>query len=251
MEDNYWSEIFGHQRDWVWRGWQIRYTYFRTSSTDTKSKPPLLFIHGFGASIKHWRYNLSLLAKEYRVYAIDLLGFGASRKAKTIYSTKLWTDLIYDFWQTFINEPIIMIGNSLGSLVCVLTAYNYPKIIHKIALLNLPDVTMRQEMIPKILRPIVTTVESIFSTSLFLKPLFRLVRKPFILSRWLSLAYIDKSKLNDELLDIIATPPQDENADNAFIGLCKGVNDVNFSPSMKKILPQLKYADFINLGEKR
>ena len=250
MEDNLGSEKFGHQRDWVWRGWQIRYTYFRASNHHNPSKPPLLLIHGFGASIKHWRFNLSILAQEYQVYAIDLLGFGASRKAATIYSTQLWTELIYDFWQMFINEPMIMIGNSLGSLVCVLTAYNYPKIVHKITLLNLPDVTIRQEMIPKIAQPLVTTIENIFSTPLFLKPLFRLIRKPFILRRWLSLAYIDKSKVNDELINIIATPPQDENADDAFMGLCKGVNNVKFAPSMKKVLPQLNIPILLIWGKK-
>lgn len=36
--------------------------------------PPVLLIHGFGASAYHWRYNIPFLAKNHRVYAIDLLG---------------------------------------------------------------------------------------------------------------------------------------------------------------------------------
>ncbi len=239
MKENYLVEKFGHQRDWVWRGWQIRYSYLKPPFSPNTEKPPILLIHGFGASLHHWRFNISVLAEEYPVYAIDLLGFGASRKADTEYNTQLWTELIYDFWQTFINQPMIMVGNSLGSLICVVTAYNYPKIVKKITLLNLPDVTIRQEMIPKIVQPIIKIIETIFSDPIFLKPLFLILRQPSILKKCLSMAYIDQSKIDQELINIIAIPPQDENAIKAFIGLCRGVNNVNFAPSMKQILPQL------------
>ena len=42
------------------------------------NKPPLLLIHGFGASVYHWRYNIPFLARDFHVYAIDMLGFGLS-----------------------------------------------------------------------------------------------------------------------------------------------------------------------------
>merc|ERR1712190_39141 len=43
--------------------------------------PPVVFVHGFGASSKHWRATLKdLTATGRTVYAIDLLGFGSSPK---------------------------------------------------------------------------------------------------------------------------------------------------------------------------
>jgi pimeloyl-ACP methyl ester carboxylesterase len=65
--------------NWNWRGHQIKYTI-------TGEGQPLLLIHGFGASIDHWRKNIPMLAEGgYQIYAIDLLGFGGSDKAPIDY----------------------------------------------------------------------------------------------------------------------------------------------------------------------
>jgi pimeloyl-ACP methyl ester carboxylesterase len=37
---------------------------------------PVVFLHGFGASAYHWRYNIPVLAQSHRVFAMDLLGMG-------------------------------------------------------------------------------------------------------------------------------------------------------------------------------
>lgn len=243
-------EKYGHQRDWVWHGWQIRYTYLKPPIPDQNNQTPILLIHGLGASLKHWRFNLSIIAQEYPVYAIDLLGFGASFKADTEYNSQFWAELIYDFWRTFINQKMIIVGNSLGSLISVMTAYYYPEIVKKLTILNLPDVTLKQEMIPKIIQPIVTTVEKIFTNGIFLKPLFLILRQPFILKNWLKIAYIDQTNINQELINIVAIPTQDYNSINAFVALCKGVNDHHFAPSIKKILPELNLPILLIWGQK-
>lgn len=59
---------------WLWNGHKINYV----DVGGGESKPPLLLIHGFGASIYHWRDNIPSLSQNYHVYAIDLLGFGLS-----------------------------------------------------------------------------------------------------------------------------------------------------------------------------
>lgn len=40
--------IYGTQREWTWRGYSIAYTV-------QGNGPPVLLVHGFGASIGHWR----------------------------------------------------------------------------------------------------------------------------------------------------------------------------------------------------
>lgn len=57
-------------QNWTWRGHQIKYSV-------TGKGTPLLLIHGFGASIGHWKKNVPAFAEAgYQVFAIDLLGFG-------------------------------------------------------------------------------------------------------------------------------------------------------------------------------
>ncbi|NER06373.1 MAG: alpha/beta fold hydrolase, partial [Okeania sp. SIO3C4] len=118
-----WQKKIGSQRDWVWRGWQIRYTYVRCQDCDETleghklENPPILLLHGFGASIGHWQHNINVLSQKHTVYALDLVGFGASEKAIANYDASFWVEQVYEFWQTFIQVPVILIGNSTGSLV--------------------------------------------------------------------------------------------------------------------------------------
>lgn len=61
-----------------------------------------------------------------QVYAIDLLGFGASSKPTTIqYSMELWRDLLLDFIAEFtsgVEGGVTMVGNSIGALACLMVS---------------------------------------------------------------------------------------------------------------------------------
>ena len=248
IPDN-WQQRIGSQRDWVWRGWQTRYTFLGLSQPKSPLKPPLILLHGFGACIEHWRYNLPVLSQQYPVYALDLLGFGGSRKASTDYTVSLWVEQVYDFWRTFIAHPVILVGNSLGSLVCLVAAATYPALVRGIVLLNVPDVSLRQEMLPSWLGPLVTTVERIVASPPLLKLLFPLLRRPSIIRRWAGIAYANPSLVSDELVEIIAAPAQDEGASATFAALCQAVNSPQFSPPVKAILPVLQIPILLIWGQ--
>ncbi len=236
----HWQQRIGSQRDWVWRGWQTRYTYVRTSQQGQPLIPPLILLHGFGASIEHWRHNLPALSQKHSVYALDLLGFGASKKAATDYTVDLWVQQVYDFWQTFIRQPVVLVGNSIGSLVCLAAAVTYPEMVKGIVMLNLPDVSLRQEMIPKFLQPIVATIEGMVASTPLLNTLFKVLRHPRVIRRWAGMAYANQAAITDELVEIIAAPAQDEGAARTFCALCKAVNRPQFAPAAKAVLPTLK-----------
>ena len=118
-------------------------------------RSPVMLVHGFGASIGHWRHNLEFLATHHPVYGLDLVGWGGSRKPDTNYDIDLWVEQIHDFWQTFIGRPIILIGNSIGSLVALVAAARYPEMATALVMVSLPDLSAEQELIPPPLQPIV------------------------------------------------------------------------------------------------
>jgi haloalkane dehalogenase len=239
----------GNQRDWVWRGWQIRYTFKRVLPEYQATDIPLILLHGFGASIHHWRKNIPILSEKHTVYAIDLLGFGASKKAYTSYQIKLWGELIYDFWQTFINQPIILIGNSIGSLIALYVAANYPKMVKGLVMLSLPDVTQKQAMIPKVLQPIINTIEKLVASPLLIKTIFYIVRRPNFIRRGLQLAYVNQNAVTDELVEIICKPTQDKDAARTLVALTKNANKPDYSPSPSQLLNQLEIPILLIWGQ--
>ncbi|MBE5228935.1 MAG: alpha/beta fold hydrolase [Microcystis aeruginosa PMC 728.11] len=235
-----WTERIGYQRDWVWRGWQIRYSFMPAKTPQDADNPPLILLHGFGAAIEHWRHNIPILSQNHRVYAVDLLGFGGSRKVQVPYTVNLWVEQIHDFWQTFINRPVVLVGNSIGSLVSMALGGKYPEMVAGLVMLSLPDVSRRREMIADWLLNIVTPIETFFTSPWLLKPIFYYLRRPQVLKKWTGIAYEDKKAVSEELVQIIAAPTLDEGAAEAFISLAQAVNHPEYCPPAKLILPRLE-----------
>ena len=86
--------VFPESSLWSWENHRIRYV-----AAGAPGDPPLVLIHGFGASCDYYRSNIDVFAAAgYRVFAIDLLGFGGSDKPITAdYSADLWTRQVLDF----------------------------------------------------------------------------------------------------------------------------------------------------------
>ena len=233
-----WQEKVGNQRDWMWRGWRIRYSFQpQKLSQDNNCNSPIILLHGFGVSLKHWRQNISVLSENHPVYALDLLGFGNSQKAYTNYGIELWSELLYDFWSVFIAQPSILIGNSIGSLIALNTVANYPQIAKNLIMLALPDLAGRGEMIPAKLLSLVTTIERLVANPLVIRLLFYFARQPSIIRRSLKIAYVDHFHVDDELVNLITLPPQDKGAARALIALTKSMN--SFSISATELLEQV------------
>jgi pimeloyl-ACP methyl ester carboxylesterase len=235
----------GSQRDWIWRGWQVRYTFVR-SATPT-DQPPILFLHGFGSSLAQWQENLLPLSQTHPVYALDLVGFGASEKADTAYKVELWADQVYDFWRTFIGEPIVLVGHSLGALVALTAAVAYPEMVKNLALLTLP--ASRQELLIGSLQSWVGRIESFFTSPLVIRLLFQMVRRPGIIRAILKAAYVNPERITEELIASFLTPGFDRGASKAFYRLSKARTQIDFSLKTEDLLPQVTVPILVVWGE--
>lgn len=234
-----WLSRIGSQRDWVWRGWQTRYTYIRAEQASQLTTPVIL-LHGFGTSIGHWRHNLMVLGQFHTVYALDMLGFGASRKAQADYKVDLWVEQVYDFWRTFIKQPVVLVGNSIGSLVCMAVAAAHPEMVKGMVMMSLPDPSLEAEAIPSWLLPVVTAVKGVVASPLLLSPLFHQLKRPPLLRKWAAIAYANPDAVTDELVEILAGPAEDRGSAQAFCALFRAVTGTQFGPSVKAVLPTLK-----------
>jgi pimeloyl-ACP methyl ester carboxylesterase len=240
-----WHQRVGNQRDWVWRGWQTRYTYQRCSNDDLpKALPqpvnaPVLLLHGFGASIGHWQNNLEFLATDRTVYGLDLVGWGGSRKPNITYNIDLWVDQVYDFWQTFVGQPMVLVGNSIGSLVALVAAARHPEMAATLIMISLPDLSAEQELIPRPLQPFVNGIKRIILNPPLLHTLFRIVSRPNVAKKWAKIAYANPDRVTDELIDIFLTPAREREAPAAFVRIMQGMTSSNFSPNIRKLIPAM------------
>jgi pimeloyl-ACP methyl ester carboxylesterase len=243
----HWRQLVGNRRDWVWRGWQTHYTYVR--ATESNSSTPLLLLHGFGASIGHWRYNLNELGQYHTVYALDLLGFGASEKPIATYNINLWVEQVYEFWRSLIGQPVVLVGNSIGSLVCLAAASAYPEMVGGIVMLSLPDLSVEQEAMPPFLRPVVASIKGLLLSPILLKTLFPLIRCSSFVRAWASIAYAKPTAVTEELVEILVEPAHDRGSAGAFAAIFRSVTDVRYSPHIKTVLPTLRVPMLLVWGE--
>ncbi|KAG8057541.1 hypothetical protein GUJ93_ZPchr0002g24229 [Zizania palustris] len=118
-------------RIWKWKGHLIQYTSVGHEG------PAVLLVHGFGASLQHFRDNISGIADQgCRVWALTLLGFGKSEKPNINYTELLWSELLRDFIVDVVREPVHLVGNSIGGYICAITAGLWPSLARSLILLN-------------------------------------------------------------------------------------------------------------------
>jgi pimeloyl-ACP methyl ester carboxylesterase len=97
---------------------------------------PLLLIHGLGASLEWWQFNVDSLSRKYRVIALDFLGFGYSSKQINEYSLSYTSKFLISFLDTLEIDKASLLGNSMGGLISLSVALEYPERIEKLVLVD-------------------------------------------------------------------------------------------------------------------
>lgn len=216
---------------WTWRGHKIQYTVMGTGR-------PLVLVHGFGASIGHWRNNIPVLAAGgYRVFALDLLGFGASAKPELDYSLELWQEMLADFWGEHIKEPAVFVGNSIGALLSLMMLADRPDISAGGVLINCAGGLNHR---PEELNPVLGFVMGAFAKTVnspVLGPfLFNRVRQKHRIRNTLRQVYGNKEAITDELVELLYLPSCDAGAQKVFASIL----GAPAGPRPSELLPRVK-----------
>ena len=208
LEDGY--------QTWNWNDQQINYL-----EMGDPSKPALLLIHGFGASAYHFRYNIPVLARDYHVFAIDMLGFGLSSKPIQDYSAEVWRDQTVEFISQIIQKPTAIAGNSLGGFTALYAAASDSKVkdlVRGCILLNgagrFRDPNARPE--PETKNEFVETIKQAVQRMVIFAS-FIYTKQPARIEQVLKQVYpVNDGNVDAELVESIQVPSKDPNAAEVF-----------------------------------
>ena len=107
---------------------------------DQGSGRPVVLIHGSGPGVSawaNWRLVIPSLAKEFRVIAPDMAGFGyTDRPAGFTYSKAAWIKQVIDVFDALGLEKADLVGNSFGGAIALATAIQHPDRVGRLVLMG-------------------------------------------------------------------------------------------------------------------
>ena len=114
----------------------------RTHYLEEGSGEPVILLHGGGAGAdgySNWHSTIPLLAKHFRVLALDMLGFGKNEKpdeTKFTYSQSARNDHLVGFIEALGLTGVTLVGNSMGGATSIGVAVKRPDLINKVVLMR-------------------------------------------------------------------------------------------------------------------
>lgn len=230
---------------WDWRGHRIAWI----RQGDPEAQRAVVLIHGFGASLRHWRHNVFPLAEEAEVFALDLLGFGASDKPSSRldgeaqrpgavrYGFALWAELVADFVATLVcpppsRRPVHLVGNSIGGVVALAAARllcgrDQPPA--QVVLIDCAQRTLDERRVAelpagqRLTRPL---LKRLVRERWLTAPLFRFLARPAFIRQVLTVAYPTGANVDEELVALLHQPSQEAGAMESFRGFVNLFADV-------------------------
>jgi len=88
--------------------------------------PPVVFIHGLGATSNVWHAQRAALSKYFRVIVYDRSGCGRSPATSEGYSIDGWADELAGLLDHLAIATTVVVGHSLGSMIAQRFAGKYP-----------------------------------------------------------------------------------------------------------------------------
>jgi pimeloyl-ACP methyl ester carboxylesterase len=105
--------------------------------------PPLVLVHGLGATNASMLPLIAALAKNYHVIAPDLPGHGGTQATAEAHRPRFLGDWLLAFLRETCEQPAVLVGNSLGGRTALEAALNSPEEVGALVLLC-PAVAFRK-----------------------------------------------------------------------------------------------------------
>ena len=109
----------------------IRMAYLQAGSG-----PPVVLLHGLASSSLTWSANIQALARHFTVYALDAPGHGGSAAPKVGPGVEAGVQVLRGFLESIGQQRVTLVGNSLGGLVALRFALDYPDQVTHLVLVD-------------------------------------------------------------------------------------------------------------------
>ena len=116
----------------------VKFRDYKTYYETLGQGDPVVLVHGIGggSSVFQYRKNAGVLAAAgFKVYALDLLGFGRSSRPDIRYTQDLLTDQLTEFLEQ-VNAPAAVVANGLSAAYAVRIAAERPELVSKLVLIS-------------------------------------------------------------------------------------------------------------------
>jgi pimeloyl-ACP methyl ester carboxylesterase len=121
-------------------GWLVRY------EAAGKGEPVIL-VHGLSGSTRWWSRNVRAIAGRYRVYLVDLPGFGKMRRLRRQFNLAEAADWLSKWMNAVGLERAHLVGHSMGGYICLHLAASRPEAVRRLVLVAPAGVPTGRSMV--------------------------------------------------------------------------------------------------------
>jgi 2-hydroxy-6-oxonona-2,4-dienedioate hydrolase len=138
--------------------------------------PVVILIHGMSSDLTDWVFNKPILERDFRVVALDQLGYGKSDKPMVNYRVATWVDYLDAFMKELKIERASLVGASMGGWIAAAFAIEHPQRVDKLVLIdsagysnlyNLDARTLSRRMNPSTRAEVLDILKMTFHGALF------------------------------------------------------------------------------------
>lgn len=108
---------------------------------------PVVLVHGLSGSAHWWRQTMPALARYYRVYALDLAGFGSSRAGS--FELREASRQLLAFLDTLKIEKATLVGHSMGGFIVADLTAQHPDRVEKLVLVDAAALPFENRMLDR------------------------------------------------------------------------------------------------------
>lgn len=125
--------------EWMDVDWQQHLRWVRVQDrwmniVEFGEGPDLIFIHGLSGCWQNWLEQLPHFARDHRVIAVDLPGFGQSEMPAEEISISGYADTIDALMTELGVDSARIVGNSMGGFIAAEMAFSYPERVERLVL---------------------------------------------------------------------------------------------------------------------